>query len=739
MLQSFKKYGVQLCFLLLTLSGYAQHIPSERVIAIDDIFPYLKTSVQKDLGEVSQAGLALHFRTVFASRYFYDWHETDTRFEEYKRLYPKMETYHTARAQDHLDKFDDSTFWKLPFNYKNGTPINAYGLRHLARQHKMVDIAFLYRYENKNPSYIDYYTSQLASLNNALITNSFETINDGNGVYESFRSGYRILNWLQIHNGYLGEAAYTDKNQLTTIATLLQHAAHLYKNNKEFKAGNHQTRGLSALAMLAIILNDFKDADVWYTHAMSLLEEHLKREINEDGFQFERTIHYHQSDIDNYFYVYQLAQKSNMLVSTLWEDKLKSLFTTLTKIAYPDGSAPVLSDDTDTPWAEKNDISGTLTLGYLLFDDPAMGHFAKQAVQPKYLWYLSRNQLEGLKSIKATPPETKSYAFTDTGYSIMREGWKASDKMLIISAGLDKDKPDHQHGDMLGIQAMANEHVVLPNYQVRYSLDDLELFKNSEVKNVALTDNILQGKHYTSNKGGSGFGKFKSLPEPKVLGWLSNESIDLFIGSHDGFEEKGVTYTRQVISVEDDFWIVKDNFYAKEAHIYKQQWQGHYTTENGAELLRSNFSNGSGLDIYQLNKVDRVTTSGKRGKQWSTVSKEGEASHSFITVLYPYSTYDTRILETDKNPSLKGWSLHNGSIKILSKGNTSIYLNISKAVVDTVNIEIPEGGDIMTQVNNQELTITLLSGKKVAVIVTQDGIDTNYTLQPATEVTYKIK
>ena len=739
MLQRFKKYGVQLCFLLLTLSGYAQHIPYERVIAIDDIFPYLKTSVQKDLGEVSQAGLSLHFRTVFASRYFYDWQETDTRFEEYKRLYPKMETYHTARAQDHLDKFNDSTFWKLPFNYKNGNPINAYGLRHLARQHKMVDIAFLYRYENKNPSYIDYYTSQLASLNNALITSSFETINDGNGVYESFRSGYRILNWLQIHNGYLGEAAYTDKNQLTTIATLLQHAAHLYKNNKEFKPGNHQTRGLSALAMLAIILNDFKDADVWYKHAMLLLEEHLKREINEDGFQFERTIHYHQSDIDNYFYVYQLAQKSNMPVSALWEDKLKSLFTTLTKVAYPDGSAPVLSDDTDTPWAEKNDISGTLTLGYLLFDDPAMGHFAKQAVQPKYLWYLSRNQLEGLKSIKATPPETKSYAFTDTGYYIMREGWKASDKMLIISAGLDKDKPDHQHGDMLGIQAMANEHVVLPNYQVRYSLDDLELFKNSEVKNVALVDNILQGKDYTSNKGGSGFGKFKSLPEPKVLGWLSNESIDLFIGSHDGFEGKGVTYTRQVISVEDDFWIVKDNFYAKEAHIYKQQWQGHYTTENGAELLRSNFSNGSGLDIYQLNKVDRVTTSGKRGKQWSTVSKEGEASYSFITVLYPYSTYDTRILETDKNPSLKGWSLHNGSIKILSKGNTSIYLNISKAIIDTVTIDIPEGADIMTQVNNQELTITLLSGKKVAIIVTQDGIDTNYTLQPATEVTYKIK
>ena len=33
----------------------------------------------------------------------------------------------------------------------------------------------------------------------------FEKIEDGNGVYEAFRSGYRIFNWLQIHNMFLVE------------------------------------------------------------------------------------------------------------------------------------------------------------------------------------------------------------------------------------------------------------------------------------------------------------------------------------------------------------------------------------------------------------------------------------------------------------------------------------------------------------------------------------------------------
>ena len=113
---------------------------------------------------------------------------------------------------------------------------------------------------------------------------------------------------------------------------------------------------------------------------MKLLEEHLVKEINNDGFQFERSVHYHISDIGNYYYVYQLAKTSNIEVNPFWEEKLKSLFTTLTKIAFPDKSAPVLQDDTDNPWAEKNDISGALTLGYLLFEDPSMGYFANNYV-----------------------------------------------------------------------------------------------------------------------------------------------------------------------------------------------------------------------------------------------------------------------------------------------------------------------------------------------------------------------
>ena len=172
-----------------------------------------------------------------------------------------------------------------------------------------------------------------------------------------------------------------------------------------------------------------------------------------------------------------------------------------------------------------------MTLGYLLFEDPEFGYFASDKVDDRTYWFLSESLVQLLKKIQRKEPSYGSLAFQDTHYYIMREGWSPNHKMMIISAGLDEEKPDHQHGDMLGIQAMANGQVILPNYQVRYSLEDFEFFKNSMVKNVALVDDELQGKQWTSNKGGSGFGKFGNLPSPTVIAWVSNNLFDLFVGS----------------------------------------------------------------------------------------------------------------------------------------------------------------------------------------------------------------
>ncbi|TRX72637.1 heparinase II/III family protein [Carboxylicivirga sp. M1479] len=720
----------------------AKEIPTNRVVQPKDLLKYLKKEAKQQAfgnNKVNEAKLAAYFRNTYSNRYFFNWNNFEERFKEYQSIYLDKKQSHLDRAEDHMQKYADSTLWKLPFNYLNGEAVNAYALRHLARQHKMVDIAFRYYYENKRPEYINYFTGQMHSLNAALTNNKYETIEDGNGVYEAFRSGYRVLNWLQIHGMFLSQKHYNDSDQLTTIATLLQHGAHLYINNQEFKSGNHQTRGLSALAMLSILFRDFEGTDKWYEKAMSLLEEHLQKEINEDGFQFERSVHYHMSDINNFYYVYRLAQISDLPVSDMWTNKMESLFTTLAKIAYPDKSAPVLQDDTDIPWGEKNDISGAITLGYLLFEDPVLGHFSNDNVDAKTYWFLNKAQLTKLDNIQSEAPSMGSLCFQQTGYYIMRQGWDANDKMMIISAGLDDKKPDHQHGDMLGIQAMANGSVVLPNYQVRYSLPDLEQFKNSLTKNVALVDDELQGKKYTSNKGGSGFGKFKELPKPKTIAWATNETFDLFIGTHNGFNNVGVDYTRKVIFVKDDFWIVKDDFKSNKEHTYKQVWQGHYTSEHSPQILRSSFDNGSGLDILQLTQVDNAKQYGARGKHWSIIEQKSSGDGGFITILHPFSSYSKRINELDSNPIVDGWK-HNSEEFVLTGSNTtsisndvfSLFFNVTSMTSKDLKIEFEDFSDFIIERKGNNVSITSTSSEAIALKATlkQRNSSARITLKP---------
>jgi len=724
---------------------FSQEIPADKILSNQALLKYVSKDVNSRFEEqkITTSALAKYLREKFSERYFYNWKNIDERFSTYKNLYGGKEKAHERRAIDHTSKYLDSTKWLLPFNYQNGEVVNAYALRHLARQHKMVDIAYQYHYQNKNTKYVTYFKKQLRSLNAAFRTGDYEKIEDGNGVYEAFRSGYRVLNWLHIHNLFLGDESYTDDDQLTTIATLLQHGPHLYKHNQEFHPGNHQTRGLSALAMLSILLRDFEGTDKWYKHAMNLLEEHLRKEINKDGFQFERTIHYHMSDIGNYYYVYQLARISKLEVKPFWKTKLKSLFISLVKMGYPDRSAPVLSDDTNAPWAEKNDISGALTLGYLLFEDPEMGYFANDKVEAKMFWYVTDGQLKLLKNIESKQPAIKSVEFPSTGYYIMREGWNENDNMMVISAGLDADKPDHQHGDMLGVQAMANGKVVLPNYQVRYSLKDLELFKNSLTKNVALVDDELQGKKYTSNKGGSGFGKFKELPNPKTIAWKTKNEVDVFVGSHDGFNSIGVDYSRQVIYLKDDFWIVKDNFKSNKSHTYKQVWQGHYSLEEAPNLIRATFDDASGFDIYQMKKIDEVKIAGKRGKQWAVTLKKKQKDFSFISILYPYKGYADRIHEDSEVIKLKGWELNASKWKLkgeksisLSKENEALFFSIKELNLEQLKIKFSDIADVFLKFSKNGIILQSLNESPVEVQFFKGKAEKSIQISPGKLVEY---
>lgn len=706
------KYLFLFTVLILPFSALAQikQVPSDHVLNDQELIELLDLNYSPELKtihsnytngnkDVALGQLAHYFKEKFSERYFFSWKEFDKKFAEYNQMYSGRKSNHQKNANQHLELYPATVEWKMPFKNKNNENVEAYPYRHLARQEKAKDIALMYYYLH-DISYLNYIPEQAKSLNEAFNKGIVETIEDDNGAYEALIAGKRIFNWLFAHQIFLASDQYTWQQQLEMIKTFLHTAAQIEVHNQKYKEGNHQTLGVSSLSLLAILFPEIHGSDIWMKTAMNRLEEHLTKEIYPDGFQFERTIHYHIADIENYFYPWQLAQINKIELGPLWNQRMKGMFDVLVQMATPAKTLPVLQDDTNSPWAEYNEMGEIMALGAAIYKDPSWSYFASSKVSPTMYWLLTGEQLLALKSTKKQKPTIGSAELPQTGYYVMRQGWNDEDKYMVISAGLTPEKPDHQHGDMLGIQAYAYGNYILPNYMVRYSLPDLEQFKNSWVKNVFTVDSIPQGIGW--NKNSSGFGKWNFLPKSEVLAWYKSDVFDYFAGKHNGYQKVGVETYRQVFYLKDDFWLIKDQFVSESEHRYQQIWQGHYSIEAQNRHIRSVFPNGAGLDIIQLkDPSDRIGQSSVRGKGMSYFEKDGENGQVFTTILFPFRNFDESILNEDY-AKIKGWNIkydlnpNENFIKdfstdasiLIYKNKQFLLLDASKLKIRNVQIEL---------------------------------------------------
>ena len=90
--------------------------------------------------------LAGYFREAMSRRYYFDWKQLDTRFGYYAGNFPSRRAGHIQNSRIHMGLYPAKAQWKLPYRNLKGNEVSAYELRHLARQHKVLDMAFTHLY-----------------------------------------------------------------------------------------------------------------------------------------------------------------------------------------------------------------------------------------------------------------------------------------------------------------------------------------------------------------------------------------------------------------------------------------------------------------------------------------------------------------------------------------------------------------------------------------------------------------
>ncbi len=662
-------------------------IPSDSVLlySLSPGIPGLKNVYRvRDGGQYDQALdlLAGYFKETAKTRYYFSWTDFSNKYATYLDSYPGRLEDHLGLSADLKSMYGPDTQWELPFKNLRGEDVTAYRLRHLARQSKHPDMVMMYFAEPGEPENLKYWINQMADLNQAFSAGAYD--DGGNAVYEVFRAGKRTHHWLLGHHAYLSTPEYSSKDQVETIRTMLHTAAQLAERGKKVHHGNHHTRGMVALFEIAATYREFAQSDEWLKLAMDGLTWHLEHEINPDGFQFERSIHYHKSDIENYFRVWQLAKRGGIKLPEIYAIQFKKMFDALVALAQPDKQLPVLQDDTDKLHAETNELGDVMALGTILWHEPVYNYFSSGDISPLFFWLMDDKDMNQLESVGKIKPDISSAALAETGYYVMRNGWELDKQYLVISAGLSQSKPDHQHADMLGLVAYANGNEILPNYQVKYNEPDYMFWKNSWVKNVALIDSIPQAQTWKGNSGGSGFGKWLDLPQPTVISSVFGEDMDYYAGSHDGYKSLNISYQREVLFIKDGFWIVSDYFENPDGleHDYQQLWQGKYTASN-PQSVTAHFDNGASFQIRSLDNADCEWVFGSYREKGSVIRLEITAArtHRMTTLLLPTASAQTGLPQ--------GWKLivgsdlqqtfpdlaRDGVTWVFQKGKSILYLN----------------------------------------------------------------
>lgn len=712
MLDRFKHIVILLSMLplLLAATGPKGHVP-DRDFILSSIDQHAGLEIVQNLyssGHNAEAFSALldSMKERSKHRYYFNWNDFPELLTKYDETYPGIfKDLHTELANYQTSHYAPETSWDLPFKNLLGHDVSPYELRHLARQQKSLDMTLLYFYEDKK-EYLDYWVRQVADLMDAYEKGEYEDA--GNGIFEYYRAGRRIHNWTFNHHAYYSSPDYDRNDQEILLKTFIYHGFDLAERTKAYHPGNHHTKGLVGLFEIAVCLQDLDFSADWIEQSLQLLTEHMEREVNPDGFQFERSVHYHVGDIENYFRVYQLAMINEIPVPELFEKRFKQMFTVLKQIAQPDKNLPVLQDDTDYFLKEVNELGGVFKAGALLLKDPELEYFASKHPSHDWYWLLAR-KLSG-NSLETKKPDTGSLALENTGYYIMRNGWDPEDQYMSISAGLSNVKPDHQHGDMLGLTAYSKGYQILPTYQVKYNKPDYYLFKNSWVKNVAIVDSIPQGRNFKGNEGGSGFGKFRTLPKPEVKLWRSDKDMDVFIGTHDGYQQIGVDIYRTVIFLKKaGEWIVCDRFLSNELHEYQQIWQGLDESTPEGNLKRK-LGDDLTLTISQKVMADyRINMNELRDKRSWMVSIKSDTCQ-----------YVTHVVTSNNSKSRLKWTYGKfyadaDAVIIEYKRGKYIVLNASKILVMNHSVQSELTMDILIEKSRKEYKLTNISPFEISL------------------------
>ena len=143
---------------------------------------------------------------------------------------------------------------------------------------------------------------------------------------------------------FCSASAFTPEFLTEFIVNYHRHGAHLLKNYSA--EGNHLLFEAQRMVYAGVFFPELKDAAIWRESGINILNREIKKQVYNDGGQYELDPHYHLAAINIFCKALRMADCNGFRneFPSEYLDTVKNMIAFYANICFPDYTNPCFSD-----------------------------------------------------------------------------------------------------------------------------------------------------------------------------------------------------------------------------------------------------------------------------------------------------------------------------------------------------------------------------------------------------------
>lgn len=356
------------------------------------------------------------------------------------------------------------------------------------------------------------------------------------------------------------------------LKTLLTHGRFI-RSNLEFSyrtTSNHYLSNLIGLFVIGTCIPEFREADRWRSYSASRLVKEMKRQVLEDGVDYEGSIGYHRLVLEIFALFFSITHTTALIIDAEFRGLLRRMFVFVQSYLKPDGTAPMVGDSDDgriIKFKERpaDDHSYLLSIGSILLKE---GTLKQAKIDEEAIWWFGKPGIESFGQLALNRSHAGSKAFQKAQIFVQRTDGLYS----IIDCGDHgaRGRGSHAHSDALSVEIFALGRTFLRDpgtYVYTANEEERNLFRSTAYHNTVRID----GEEISQVNQGELFA-FAANVRPKVNDWQITDDRDQLDAEHYAYRRLASPVThRRIVTLDKRkrSWTIRDMFSGQGSHFFE--------------------------------------------------------------------------------------------------------------------------------------------------------------------------